>query len=100
MMDVDTWKVIWRNSHIVLPETEGKILRILMEQYPHLVSKHDISVSLWGGEEFVDENILQVNMTRLRKNLGNIGLRDWIKTVRGQGYCLEMRSDREGKDGN
>lgn len=93
IMDVDTWKVIWRNSHIILPETEGKILRILLEQYPNLVSKHDISAALWGGEEFVDENILQVNITRLRKNLGTIGLRNLIKTVRGQGYCLDISSD-------
>ena len=89
MMDVDTGKVIWQNAHVILPETEAKILRILIEQHPNLVSGHDISAALWGGGEFVDENILQVNMTRLRKNLGTIGLRNLIKTVRGQGYCLE-----------
>lgn len=90
MMDIDTYKVIWKNAHIILPETEGKILRILLEQYPSVVSKHDISLALWGGEEYVDENILQVNMTRLRKNLDTIDLRNIIKTVRGQGYFLEV----------
>lgn len=96
IMDTDTYKVIWKNSHIILPETEGKILRILLEQHPKLVSKHDISLALWGGEEFVDENILQVNMTRLRKNLSTIGLRNIIKTVRGKGYSLEMTGLESG----
>lgn len=90
MMDVDTCRVIWGNKYITLPETEGKILRILMEQYPAIVSRQEITAALWGGDEYVDENILQVNMTRLRKNLDGIGLKNLIKTVRGQGYCLEV----------
>lgn len=69
---------------------EQEIFRILLEQYPCVVSKHDISLALWGGEEYVNENILQVNMTRLRKNLDIIGRRNVIKTVRGQGYFLEV----------
>lgn len=96
IMDTDTYKVIWKNSHIILPETEGKILCILLKQHPNLVSKHDISLELWGGEEYVDENILQVNMTRLRKSLGSIGLRNIIKTVRGQGYYLEINAAESG----
>ena len=45
---------------------------------------------LWDGGGYVDENILQVNMTRLRKNLDSIGLKHMVKTVRGSGYCLEV----------
>lgn len=89
-LDTDTYKVIWRNSHVILPETEGRILQILIEQHPSLVDKRFLFSSLWGGGEYVDENILQVNINRLRKSLGTIGLRDIIRTVRGQGYCLEV----------
>lgn len=91
ILDLDTYKVIWKNAHVVLSDTEGKILKVLLEQYPDLVSKQELSLVLWGGEEYVDENILQVNMTRLRKSLDVIGLRDMIQTVRGQGYRLEVR---------
>ena len=90
-MDIDTYKVIWKNAHVVLSDTEGKILQVLLERYPAIVSKQDLSLVLWGGDEYVDENILQVNMTRLRKSLDVIGLRDIIQTVRGQGYRLEVR---------
>ena len=90
MMDVDTCRVIWGKKYITLPETEGKILRLLMERYPALAGKEEIMDALWGGAAYVDENILQVNMARLRKNLDRIGLKRMVKTVRGSGYCLEV----------
>ena len=43
----------------------------------------------WGTAEFIDENALQVNFTRLRKTLREVGLDDRIETVRGQGYRLK-----------
>jgi DNA-binding response OmpR family regulator len=90
VLDIDTYKVIWENAHVVLSDTEGKILKVLLECYPSVVSKQKLFTELWGSEEYVDENILQVNMTRLRKSLDSIGLRDMIQTVRGQGYRLEV----------
>jgi DNA-binding response OmpR family regulator len=90
ILDLDTYKVIWKNVHIVLSDTEGKILQVLIEQYPNVVSKQKLFFELWGDDEYVDENILQVNMTRLRKSMDTIGLRDIIRTERGQGYRLEV----------
>lgn len=89
-LDTDTYKVLWGERHIVLSETEGKLMQILLERYPDIVTKGELFSALWGGEEYVDENILQVNITRLRKSLDIIGLRDTIQTVRGQGYRVEM----------
>lgn len=90
MLDVDTFKVIWKSTHIILTETEGNILKVLMEEYPSIVSKHKLILELWGDEQYVDDNILQVNMTRLRKSLEQINLRNIIQTVRGKGYQLEV----------
>jgi DNA-binding response OmpR family regulator len=90
VLDIDTYKVIWKNAHVVLSDTEGRILKVLLECYPSVVSKQKLFIELWGSEEYVDENILQVNMTRLRKSLDSIGLRDMIQTARGQGYRLEV----------
>ena len=53
------------------------------------VSRREIFTFVWGTDEFVDENILPVNMTRLRKSLSEIGLGEIVKTIRGQGYCLK-----------
>lgn len=89
-LDTDTYKLIWRDKHIILPDTEGNILQLLMRKHPSLVSQAEIFSAVWGTDVFVDENILQVNMTRLRKSLSEIGLGDAVRTVRGQGYCLEV----------
>ncbi len=89
-LDVDTYKLVINDAHIILPETEGRILRLLMEKHPHLVLRTELFDVVWGTDEFVDENILQVNMTRLRKSLGEMGLTSIIRTVRGQGYQLEV----------
>lgn len=93
VLDTDTYKVVFGEDHVVLSETEGKLLCVLMEQYPAMATKQQLYDALWGGSDYVDENILQVNMTRLRKSLDNVGLRNIIRTERGQGYCLE---DSEG----
>ena len=82
--------MIWKSSYVVLSDTEGRILKVLLERYPSVVSKQKLLIESWGSQEYVDENILQVNMTRLRKSLDSIGLRDMIQTVRGQGYRLEV----------
>ncbi|MGL6200721.1 MAG: response regulator transcription factor [Lachnospiraceae bacterium] len=89
-LDIDTYKVALRDIELVLPETEGKILQILIKQYPEIVSQKELIQALWGRSEFVDENILQVNMTRLRKKLSEAGLKNMISTARGKGYYLEV----------
>ena len=90
VLDIDTYKLMWKDSHLLLSDTEGRILRFLLEAYPDIVSKQRLLIELWGSDEYVDENILQVNMVRLRKSLDSIGLRDIIQTVRGQGYRLDV----------
>lgn len=89
-LDTDTYKLIFDDKFLILAETEGKILQLLMERYPDTVNKGDLFSFVWETEEFVDENILQVNMSRLRKNLSGMGLGDVIRNIRGQGYVLEM----------
>ena len=92
MYDVDTYHVMWNQLHVVLPETEGKILRILMVGYPEIIGRQTLLTDIWGGDQYIDENILQVNITRLRKSLDVIGLKDIVQTVRGQGYCLKVNA--------
>lgn len=73
---------------IVLSENEAIIMKALIANAPAAVTKEQLFTALWGSSEFVDENILQVNMTRLRKTLEKVGMSQSIKTVRGIGYQL------------
>jgi len=89
-LDTDTYKLVLKDRHTILPETEGKILRLLMEKHPQFVSRAELFSAIWGTDEFVTDNILQVNMTRLRQSLSRMGLENKIMTIRGQGYQLEV----------
>ena len=61
----------------------------LLKKSPNFVTKHELCNVLWGTEEYIDENALQVTFTRLRKTLRGFGLEERIETVRGQGYRLK-----------
>jgi len=76
------------NHSISLSDNEGMIMKLLVKAAPSVVKKEELFNQLWGSSEYVDENILQVNMTRLRKTLDEVGLSNRIKTVRGVGYQL------------
>ena len=76
------------NNSVQLSDNEGVIMKLLVKSAPLVVSKEKLFCELWGGSEYVDENILQVNITRLRKTLEKVGLASRIKTVRGIGYQL------------
>ncbi|TFD92263.1 response regulator transcription factor [Jeotgalibacillus sp. R-1-5s-1] len=73
---------------ITLSKNEAVMLKALVHASPSVVRKEELFHTLWGSSDYVDENILQVNMTRLRKTLDGIGLPNRIKTIRGIGYQL------------
>ena len=89
LLDPNTFTIYAGKTSYVLPQNEGKILLALLKNSPNLVSKNELFHTLWGTAEFIDENALQVNFTRLRKTLREIGLEERIETVRGQGYRLK-----------
>lgn len=94
-LDENTFEVFFGDQTLILPENEGKILREIVSRSPEVVSKGTLFQCLWGTSVFVDENILQVNMTRLRKDLAKLGLGDCIETVRGKGYRIRQGQNDE-----
>lgn len=76
------------NTKITITPTETKILSYLFKNANNIVSKKQLITQLWQSDEFIDDNTLQVNMTRLRKKLNQIQLASQIHTLRGVGYIL------------
>lgn len=72
-----------------LTKNDFKLLQILMENAGKIVRRERIMERLWESDEFVDDNTLTVNMTRLRKKLEGIGAEDFITTRKGIGYLIE-----------
>lgn len=82
-------KIYFKDDSIELSKNEFKIINILMNNQGNIVNRDTIIEALWDSEEFVSENTLTVNINRLRKTLENIGLKDFIVTKKGQGYCVK-----------
>lgn len=72
---------------VQLSLTETKILTALMKEKGQVVAKEALLEKLWENEEFIDQNTLNVNMTRLRKKVNELGF-NRIHTVRGLGYVI------------
>lgn len=71
-----------------LTKNEFRILRVLMENGGHTVSRGDLMARLWESESFIDDNTLTVNVSRLRKKLESVGLSGMLATKKGLGYQL------------
>jgi DNA-binding response OmpR family regulator len=92
LLDPQTFTLYAGSRSLLLSANEGRLLLALLEGSPQLVSKLQLCDVLWGTSEFVDENALQVNLTRLRKTLRELDLDTRIETVRGEGYRLRELS--------
>ena len=77
------------NKKIELTKNELKILHYLVLNQGKIVTREEIMNYLWESENFIDDNTLTVNMTRLRSKLEELGIKDSIETKRGQGYILK-----------
>ena len=77
------------NKKIELTKNELKILHYLVLNQGKIVSREEIMNYLWESENFIDDNTLTVNMTRLRGKLEELRIKDSIETKRGQGYILK-----------
>lgn len=87
-LDRQTFTVYMNGQSAVLPENQGKIMELLLLHAGETVTKSMLSERLWGTTEYIDENALQVNMTRLKKTIRKLHIPYRIETRRGIGYCL------------
>ena len=75
---------------IYLTKKETDIIESLLERYPRVAGREDLLMKLWDDQAFVDENTLNVNITRVRKKFQELGITEAIETVRGTGYRLRI----------
>lgn len=80
--------VIYDDKTIEITKNELKILSYLIKNKGKIVSREKLMNYLWDCEMFIDDNTLSVNVTRIRKKLEEIGLKNIIETRRGLGYIM------------
>ena len=89
LLDQQTYTLYIHNTSVVLPKNQGKLLVALLSGGDALVTTEQLCVALWGTTEYIDENALQVNLTRLKKTMSGLEMKQRIVAVRGMGYRLE-----------
>lgn len=94
LLDRQTYTLYLHNTSVVLPKNQGRLLETLMTGGDTLVTAAQLATAVWGTTEFIDENALQVNLTRLKKTMAGLGMRQKIVAVRGRGYRLETEVSR------
>lgn len=95
LLDRQTYTLYINNSSTVLPKNQGKLLETFLSSKDRTVTKDELCTALWGTTEFIDENALQVNLTRLKKTMTGLGMPQKITPVRGIGYRLENEAGTE-----
>lgn len=89
-LDEESFKASYKNNSVLLSRNEFKILKRLIEANGKVVKRELLFEDIWDDREFVDENTLTVNVTRVKSKLEELGLKNVIKTRRGIGYTLEL----------
>lgn len=80
--------IIYKGISAELTKNEIKILSCLIKNKGKIVSRDDLMDFMWSSDSFIDDNNLSVNVTRLRKKLEEVGMKENIETRRGLGYIL------------
>jgi two-component system OmpR family response regulator len=85
--NVTTRQVKAGNETLNLPRRELALLEILLKSRDRSISKASILDALYGTGESVEEKVVEVYVSRLRKRLEPYGVR--IRVRRGLGYYIE-----------
>ena len=89
LLNLNDASLTYETQKIELTKNDFKILQLLLENSGKVLSRSDIMTHLWESDQFIDDNTLTVNVTRLRKKIEEIGLVDFIHTKKGIGYYIE-----------
>ena len=89
VMDLDRKSVSVDGEGIDLTKTEFEILHLLFANSPHVYSREEILSKIWSDDVIVLGRTVDVNITRLRKKIGEYG--KCVVTRHGYGYCFEEK---------
>lgn len=81
---------------VELTQKEAVLVEALMKKADRIVSRGRLLDLMWEDRHFIDDNTLNVYITRIRKKLRELGFHEAVETVRGAGYKLRL----EGQDGS
>ncbi len=84
-VDVAAMQLHWQGRTVDLPRREFSLLLALLESAGKVVSREVLEQRVYGWDEDVESNALEVHVHHLRRKLPA----EMIRTVRGIGYLLD-----------
>ncbi|MGM9925805.1 MAG: winged helix-turn-helix domain-containing protein [Bacillus sp. (in: firmicutes)] len=87
-LSVDQHVLSFKQQQVELTKREFTLLETFLLHPGDIITRETLLENLWDDIQFVDDNTLSVNITRVRKKLADLGIADAIETVRGLGYKL------------
>ena len=88
-LDLHLSIVKYQDKSVELTRNEFLLLYYFFTHPQKIITKEELLDYLWNEKYYLDDNILTVNINRLRKKLEEINQPDFIKTIRKQGYKIE-----------
>lgn len=86
VVDPAAHSVTRQGQPVVLRAKEYALLLTLLRASGQVLSRQRLEQALYGFDEGLDSNALEVHMHHLRRKLGD----GWVKTVRGVGYYVPV----------
>ena len=78
----------YKDKDIELTRNEFRILYYFFMNDDKIIGKEELLEKLWNDKYYLDENVLLVNMSRLKKKMRDIGIVHLLENVRGKGWKL------------
>jgi two-component system, OmpR family, alkaline phosphatase synthesis response regulator PhoP len=88
-IDTTRKKVFLDDTPVELTKKELEMLLLLVSHPGRVYSREDILTAVWSDDVYVLDRTIDVNITRLRKKLGDFG--QHIVTRLGYGYCFDYK---------
>ena len=73
---------------LILTKNEMIIFNYLLNHQNKIVTRDELMTDLWSNDEYINDNALTVNVSRLRSKLKEVGYENIIETRKKVGYIL------------
>ncbi len=91
VLDTASRRVTRAGNEIVLTKIEFDLLELLITNSDIVLTRDTIYSRIWGYEEDLASNTLEVFVSSLRKKITTDGAKPLIHTIRGVGYVARAR---------
>ncbi len=94
VLDRDSLKLCCNNHSIALGKKEFQIMEMLILNQGKVIDKEKFIEKIWGYDTEAEYNAIEVYVSFLRKKLSAVNSQIEIKSIRGIGYILGDKYDK------